>query len=203
MMLGELYIISAPSGAGKTTLVNALLASLDNIQISVSYTTRPPRAKEVNHRDYVFLDEATFEQYRQQDRFLESAKVFKYSYGTSKDWVEERLKAGVDVVLEIDWQGARIIKSFMDCVSIFLLPPSKQDLKKRLELRNQDKKEVIEYRMEQANEEISHYAEYDYVVVNDDFEKAAQDLIAIIKARRLVTARQKLQYQNLISELLA
>ncbi|MCS5707452.1 guanylate kinase [Candidatus Berkiella cookevillensis] len=203
MKLGELYIISAPSGAGKTTLVNALLASLDNIQISVSYTTRPPRAKEVNHRDYVFLDEETFEQYQQQNRFLESAKVFKYSYGTSKDWVEEKLKAGIDVVLEIDWQGARIVKSITDCVSIFLLPPSKQDLKKRLELRNQDKKEVIEYRMEQANEEISHYAEYDYVVVNDDFEKAAQELIAIIRARRLVTARQKVQYQELISELLA
>lgn len=202
-MLGELYIISAPSGAGKTTLVNALLASLDNIQISVSYTTRPPRAKEVNHRDYVFLDEATFERYRQENRFLESAKVFKYSYGTSKDWVEEKLKAGIDVVLEIDWQGARIVKAITGCVSIFLLPPSKQDLKKRLELRNQDKKEVIEYRMEQANEEISHYAEYDYVVVNDDFEKAAQELISIIRARRLVTARQKLQYQALISELLA
>lgn len=200
---GELIIISAPSGAGKTSLVNAVLSRMDNIEISVSYTTRPPRPKEVNHKDYVFVDDATFLKYQSENRFLESAKVFNYHYATSKDWVQERLNAGVDVILEIDWQGAQIIQSMMSCISIFILPPSKNDLIKRLKTRDQDNEEVISYRMQKATEEMSHYNAYDYLVINDDFERAMIDLSTIIHAHRLRTTRQQQSCQKLISELLS
>lgn len=202
MSKGELFIISAPSGAGKTSLVNALLKRLDKIEISISYTTRPARAGEVNHRDYVFIDTDEFERLEKAKLFLESAKVFKYQYGTSKQWVSDKLNQGIDVILEIDWQGARIVKEMMPCASIFLLPPSKQDLIKRLQLRNQDNEEVIQYRMAQANAEISHYHEYDYLVINDDFERATLELLSIVNAHRLKTKRQTQQHKELISELL-
>lgn len=203
MKKGELFIISAPSGAGKTSLVNAVLASLDDIQISISYTTRSPRAKEVNHRDYIFVSEADFLLYQRENKFLESAKVFNYYYGTSQAWVEEKLNEGIDVILEIDWQGAKIVKSLMPCISIFILPPSTQDLRKRLQGRNQDNIDVIEYRMKQAHDEMSHHANYDYLIINDDFECATLDLISIIKAERLKTAKQIEKNHLLISDLLA
>lgn len=200
---GELIIISAPSGAGKTSLVNAVVDQLDSIEISISYTTRPPRPQEQNHRDYVFLDEKTFLEYKTKGHFLEDAKVFQYYYGTSREWVLERLSAGIDVILEIDWQGAGIVKAKLPCVSIFLLPPSTQALRSRLLNRDQDDETVIDYRMQRAHEEMSHYADYDFLVINDDFERATADLSAIIQARRLITQRQQQTNQLLIEQLLS
>lgn len=203
MSSGSLFIISAPSGTGKTSLVKALVESVSHIQTSVSYTTRPPREKEVEGRDYIFVDETSFVQFEKENRFLESAKVFNHRYGTSKDWVTQKLEEGQDVILEIDWQGARIVKSQFPCVSIFIIPPSKADLKKRLEARRQDNETVIEYRMQQANEELSHFDEYDYLVVNDDFDKAKTDLIAIVTSQRLTLENQLIRQKRLIDDLLA
>lgn len=203
MSAGSLFVISAPSGTGKTSLVKSLIERLKYIQTSVSYTTRKPREKEVDGQDYIFVDEATFSAHEKANKFLESAKVFNHYYGTSKDWVSQQLNEGIDVILEIDWQGARIVRDQFPCISIFIIPPSTAELKKRLMARNQDKDTVIDFRMQQANEELSHFDEYDYLVVNDDFHIAESELAAIIMAQRLTLENQLIKQKNLIDELLA
>lgn len=198
MMLGTLFIISAPSGGGKTSLVAALLEKLSHVKVSVSHTTRAPRMGEVDGVNYFFVSEAQFKKYQQNDYFLESANVFNNFYGTSKEWVLKELEAGRDVILEIDWQGANHVKAQMECVSIFIVPPSKEALLERLMARKQDSDEVIASRMSKASAEISHCHEYDYLVVNDNFELALEDLVNIFKAQRLRTARQKIRYKDLL-----
>lgn len=200
-MMGTLIIISAPSGGGKTSLVNAIVAADPGVRVSVSHTTRAPRQGEIEGKNYFFVSEQTFQQCQDQRVFLESAKVFNHWYGTSKQWVEAQLHAGFDVILEIDWQGARRIKEQMECISIFILPPSREILFSRLQNRQQDSAQVIAQRMALASQEISHYPEYDYVVINNVFATALEDLLTIIKAQRLKTARQAQRYQQLLTSL--
>ncbi len=195
-LMGTLFIISAPSGGGKTT---ALLRKLDNVKVSVSHTTRAPRVGEREGINYFFVNETQFQQYQQANHFLESATVFNHHYGTSKEWVLSELRSGIDVILEIDWQGAQHVKAQMDCVSIFILPPSREVLLARLQARRQDSAEIIATRMAKASQEISHYHEYDYVVVNDNFEDVLEDLIAIFKAQRLRTTVQEQRYEKLLA----
>jgi guanylate kinase len=203
-MLGTLYIISAPSGGGKTSLVNALLQSVPNLEVSISHTTRPKRPGEKDGVDYYFVDKATFKNLIAQDAFLEHAKVFGNYYGTSQRWVEEKLRKGVDVILEIDWQGAKQIRKLMpEAIGIFVVPPSWQILEARLRERAQDEEAVIQQRMAQARNEISHYHEYDYLVVNDNFAKALADLDAILRVRRLRLQVQKTTQSALLASLLA
>jgi guanylate kinase len=191
---GDCYVISAPSGAGKTSLVRALVESLDRITVSTSHTTRPQRDGEVEGRDYHFVDLSGFEQMIDRGEFLEHARVFGNYYGTSIRALETPLAAGTDVVLEIDWQGARRIRElFPDCVSVFIVPPSVEELRQRLVARGRDDPATIELRMREAALEMSHYGEYDYLVVNDLFELALQDLQAVVRARRLRTAAQRLR----------
>ncbi len=181
---GRLFIVAAPSGAGKTTLLRKLLEELQCLRMSVSHTTRPRRRDEVEGRDYYFVDEATFARLRGKGDFLESAEVFGHRYGTSRRWLEMTIESGRDILLEIDWQGARQVRACMkDAVSIFILPPSKEALRERLQSRGRDSREVIERRMSEAMKEMSHFDEFDQVVVNDDFERAREDL------RRIVTGR--------------
>ncbi len=191
-MSGQLFIVSAPSGAGKTSLVAALLKSMHGIGVSVSHTTRAMRPGERDGRNYFFVDVPTFEAMEARGEFLESALVFGNRYGTSRAAVTAALAAGRDVVLEIDWQGARRIRDlFPTAVSVFVMPPSVEELQRRLERRNEDGPEVIARRMQAAREEMSHYKEYQYLVVNDDFERARADLESIVRAARLSTARQQ------------
>lgn len=203
-MKGSLFIVAAPSGAGKTSLVNALVARHDDIRLSVSHTTRPPREGEVDGRDYHFVSQERFASMRDKGDFLESATVFDNSYGTSARAVEALLSQGLDVILEIDWQGAQQVRhNFDDATGIFILPPSKATLEQRLRNRGQDNEDVIQRRMRDAENEISHYVEFDYLIVNDDFEQALQSLTAIILAKRHALALQKQKQAALISELLA
>ena len=202
-MPGTLYIISAPSGGGKTSLVNALLQSVPNLEASISYTTRPSRPGEQNDVDYHFVDTKHFAQLVKEKVFLEHATVFGHQYGTSRQWVEEKLRIGIDVILEIDWQGAKQIRELMpEAIGIFIVPPSWQILEKRLRERAQDKETVIVQRMAQARAEMAHCYEYDYLVVNDNFAKALVDLTAIIQVRRLRLAAQKVQQADLLASLL-
>jgi guanylate kinase len=201
---GILYTVSAPSGAGKTSLVKALLDSVDDLVLSVSHTTRARRAGEVDGRDYHFVDEATFEHMIVEGAFLEHARVFGNIYGTSRAAVEATLAAGQDVLLEIDWQGARQVRAHIPgSVSIFVLPPSREALLQRLRERGQDSDTIIQHRMEAAIDEISHYAEADYIVVNDDFDQGLADLQAIVRAGRVRRERQMVRCQGLIDSLLA
>ncbi len=201
---GILYTVSAPSGAGKTSLVKALLDSVDDLVLSVSHTTRARRAGEVEGRDYHFVDETTFQAMVAEGAFLEHARVFGNSYGTSRAAVEATLAAGQDVLLEIDWQGARQVRAHIPgSVSIFVLPPSREALWQRLRGRGQDSDAIIQQRMEAAIDEISHYAEADYIVVNDDFDHALGDLQAIVRAGRVRRERQISRCQALIDSLLA
>lgn len=201
---GTLYIISAPSGGGKTSLVNALIASMPDITASVSYTTRMQRPGEQDSINYHFIDEATFYDLAAQNAFLEQAQVFGNYYATGKKWVEDRLIAGKDVILEIDWQGAQQVRQLMPhCVGIFILPPSREVLYARLKERAQDDLSVIEKRMAQASNEIKHYNEYDFLVINDNFEYALRDLQAIVRAKRLMRENQQLRYTQLIDNLVA
>jgi guanylate kinase len=200
---GTLYIISAPSGGGKTSLVNALLQSVPNLEVSISYTTRAKRPGEKDNVDYHFVDKTTFKKLVEQKAFLEHAKVFNNDYGTSKQWVEDKLTAGIDVILEIDWQGAKQIRNLLpEAIGIFILPPSWQTLETRLRERAQDNETVIANRMAQARHEISHYAEYDYLIVNDNFAKALSDLTAILQVRRLRLTVQKITQAKLLTSLL-
>lgn len=202
-MLGTLYIISAPSGCGKTSLVNAMLQSATNMAISISYTTRAPRPGEQEGVNYHFVDQTEFQRMIAAHEFLEHAEVFGHFYGTSRAKVVEQLEQGIDVVLEIDWQGARQIRErFSNTVSIFILPPSKNTLLQRLQSRRQDNEQVIQQRMALAHEELSHYYEYDYLIFNDNFDYALSDLNAIVHARKLRQHSQKLRYKELINALL-
>ncbi|CAM4378692.1 MAG: Guanylate kinase [Legionellaceae bacterium] len=199
---GTLYIISAPSGGGKTSLVNALIASMNEITVSISYTTRVQRSGEQDKIDYHFIDDKQFQELSQQGALLEEACVFGNHYATGKQWVTEKLESGQDVILEIDWQGAQQIRRLMpECIGIFILPPSREALYSRLKERAQDDLVVIEKRMAQASNEIIHYQEYDYLVINDDFEQALNDLKCIIRANRLLCHRQQKRYSNLINNL--
>jgi len=182
---GNLFIISAPSGAGKTTLARGLNEALPNTAFSVSHTTRPQRRNEVHGVDYYFVSEREFRDMVDRGEFLEYARVFGNWYGTSKAAVRELMEQGKTVLLDIDWQGARKVRRKMpDCGSIFILPPSKQELERRLRSRGQDSEEVIQARMEQARDEMQHADEYDFVVVNDDFDRALQELCEIVSGER-------------------
>jgi guanylate kinase len=203
-MQGTLYIFSAPSGAGKTSLVKALLESMDGITVSVSHTTRAMRPGEQEGVHYHYVAIPAFERMVADGQFLEHAKVFDNYYGTSRQAVLDKLAQGLDVILEIDWQGARQVRTlFPECRSIFVLPPSKAALRERLTGRGQDAKEIIDRRMHDAEAEMSHYAEFDYVVVNDVFDEALAELRAIVTAERLRIARQAARLEALIRELLA
>jgi guanylate kinase len=204
MSKGTLFTVSAPSGAGKTSLVKALLARDSRIQVSVSHTTRTMRPGEVDGGDYCFVDHHTFEAMVTEDAFLEHAKVFENYYGTSKSWVEQALSAGTDVILEIDWQGAQQVRRLMpEAQGIFILPPSREALRERLQGRGQDDEEVIERRMREAISEMSHYTESQWLIINDDFEVALQELHSVIGAQRLQTLQQKYHFSSLLDELLS
>ncbi len=199
---GSLIIISAPSGTGKTSLVSALRQQLPNLLKSVSHTTRAQREGEENGKHYHFVAIDEFNNMLASNVFLEHAEVFGNFYGTSRDWVTETLANGLDVILEIDWQGAQQIKRSMpDVVTIFILPPSEATLLQRLTDRKQDDASTIELRMRQAKNEVSHYNEYDYLIVNDDFAVAVEQLKTIISAARLRTSRQRNVWQKLIAQL--
>ncbi|MDG6284478.1 guanylate kinase [Glaesserella parasuis] len=206
MSLGNLYIISAPSGAGKSSLINALLADLprSQVQLSISHTTRNPRPGEEHGVHYYFTQHDEFKRLIEQGHFLEWAEVFGNYYGTSLPMIERSLEQGIDVFLDIDWQGARQIREKVPNVkTIFILPPSKAELEKRLIGRGQDSAETIAKRMSEAVSEMSHYNEFDYVIVNDDFQVALSELKSILIAERLKQAVQAERYQFLIASLLS
>ncbi len=200
---GNLFIIAAPSGAGKTTLVKALVDSLPKITVSISYTTRPKRPNETHGVNYYFVDKSEFERMIAHQDFLEYATIFDHLYGTSKSWVSQTLSQGIDVILEIDWQGHQQIKRlFPKSISIFILPPSINDLQNRLVTRNQDHLDIIKKRLADVQETVSHIHEFDYVVVNDEFAQALHDLKTIIAAGRLLQVRQTKKYMILINNLI-
>jgi guanylate kinase len=200
---GTLYVFSAPSGAGKTSLVKALLAQTNDIGVSVSHTTRDPREGEVNGKDYNFVSQDEFKSLIEQNAFLEHAQVFDNFYGTSQIWVEQELDAGRDVILEIDWQGAQQIRQQMpEMIGVFILPPSREELLKRLTGRGTDSEEVISRRMLDAVSEMSHYGEFDYLIINDDFDSALVELRSIVLARRQRTSAQSQKQQVLLENLL-
>ncbi|EIJ42661.1 guanylate kinase [Beggiatoa alba B18LD] len=201
---GTLYIIAAPSGAGKTSLVSQLVQTIPQLTVSISHTTRPPRPAEVNGVNYHFVSVDTFQTMLMNKTFFEYAQVFDNFYGTSKQTVFEQLQQGIDVILEIDWQGAQTVRALMpEAVSIFILPPSRDILEQRLRGRGQDTEAIIQRRMQAAIEEMSHYPEFDYVVINDNFEQALQDLQAIIHSQRLTRPRQQAKHGQLFAKLLA
>jgi guanylate kinase len=203
MSLGNLFIITAASGAGKTSLVRALLEQDTQIQLSVSYTTRQPRVGEVNAEHYHFVDEASFLKMLDENDFLESAHVHGARYGTSKTCVNEVLAAGQDLILEIDWQGAAQVRQlYPEAISIFILPPSMQELESRLRGRGQDSDEVIAKRLAAAKDEMSHVGEFDYVTINDKFEVALEDLNAIVRTQRLKREKQLARHATLLKGLI-
>jgi guanylate kinase len=197
---GCLYVIVAPSGAGKSTLVNALLEREPDIGLSISYTTRPPRPGELSGREYFFVGREEFQAMIARGEFLEHAEVYGNWYGTSKRWIEKTRATGSDVLLEIDWQGARAVKAiFPDMTFIYILPPSIEVLRQRLVKRGKDAKDVIERRLAEANEDLKHVPEADYVIINEDFSVALLDLQSVVRALRLTAARQLKLHANLIS----
>ncbi len=201
---GTLYTVSAPSGAGKTSLVKALIDSTDNICVSVSHTTRAMRPGEEDGVNYHFVSHDQFDTMLQQTAFLEHAQVFSNFYGTSSQWVESTLKQGIDVILEIDWQGAAQVRRILpDTVGLFILPPSKQALLERLTGRGQDGQEVIDARMQESVNEMSHYPESDYLIINDDFDTALAEFRALIVGQRLRLQQQQQRHLQLLSELLS
>jgi len=190
-MTGNLFILCAPSGAGKSTLAAKLLEEDKNIHLSVSYTTRAPRPGELNGRDYHFVDTAIFIGMLERGEFLESAQVHGNRYGTSEAWIRAERAAGHDILLEIDWQGAQQVRRiFSDTIGIFILPPSIAELERRMRVRGKDSEEVVRRRLGVAADEMSHAAEFQYVIINKDFEEARRDLIAVVRASRLVFSRQ-------------
>ncbi len=198
---GNLFVVIAPSGAGKTSLVAKLLEGDTNIRLSISYTTRGPREGEVDGREYHFVDRPTFDKMIAAGDFLEHANVYGNYYGTSKRWIEQQLDGDHDVLLEIDWQGARQVKAlFPDMVGISIMPPSLAELRRRLESRGKDAPEVIAKRMDTALEEISHVLEFPYIIVNERFEAALSDLQAVVRATRVSQAQQKVRLLKLINE---
>ncbi|MDO8413837.1 MAG: guanylate kinase [Gallionellaceae bacterium] len=201
-MSGNLFIVSAPSGAGKTSLVNALLVNNSQIDVSVSYTTRAPRPGEVEGKDYHFISREIFMAMAQHGDFLESAEVYGNLYGTSQSWIENETLNGRDILLEIDWQGAaQVRRKFPDCISVFILPPSLQALETRLKARGQDSAEVIAQRLHMAQDDMGHVAEFDYVIINDKLDEALQQLNAIVIAAGLRRDRQLARQQALIKQL--
>jgi guanylate kinase len=199
---GNLFMVVAPSGAGKSTLVNALLARYPAISLSVSYTTRPPRPGDQNGREYHFVSVEEFKARRARGEFLESAEVHGNFYATSRVWIEERVQAGGDVLLEIDWQGARQVKTvFPESIGVFILPPSIEALADRLRKRGQDSEAVITRRLLAAGSEIAHAPEADYVIINEDFELALQQLTAIVTATRLRYGSQAARHHDLFGAL--
>lgn len=199
---GLLIVISAPSGAGKTSLLQAALAADSRLAFSVSYTTREPRPGEINGQHYHFVDVPAFQARLAAADFMEHAEVFGNWYGTSRSATQARLTAGYDLILEIDWQGARLVRNDQfDCVSIFILPPSMAELQQRLERRGKDKPEVIAKRMAEARAEMSHWHEYDYVIVNDNFERAVAEINTIITAARLRKDQQLQRLQSLLQDM--
>ena len=201
---GMLYIISAPSGAGKTSLVNALIEETDLIEVSVSYTTRGKRPGEREGVNYHFVTQDQFKQMIADDRFIEHAEVFGHFYGTSKQRIKEKLKAGIDIILEIDWQGAQQVrKQFEHCTTVFILPPSQPELLSRLQERGQDTQEVIEKRMNESIAQVSHYTEFEYLIVNDQFAHALGELKALVYAFRLRQTAQCRRHHKLIETLLS
>lgn len=204
MAKGTLYTVSAPSGAGKTSLVKALVDSYEGIKVSVSHTTRPSRSGEQDGVNYHFVSQETFMGMLEQAAFLEHARVFDNFYGTSKTWVEDTLKQGTDVILEIDWQGAQQVRKLLpDTVGIFILPPSEATLRERLTQRGQDDNSIIERRMRDARNEIEHYVESDYLIINDNFDVALNEFKSIITARRLTLDKQQVRHQSLLMGLLS
>lgn len=200
---GNLYIISAPSGAGKTSLVKKLIAHTPNLIVSVSHTTRQTREGEIHGKDYFFVTIEEFKDMQIKGAFLECAQVFDNFYGTAQETVENNLENGFDVILEIDWQGAQQVRKLMpESLSICILPPSIETLRHRLEMRGKDSEEIIERRMRDAVTEMSHYPEFDYLIVNDDFNAALNELKSIVIANRLLQVRQTYKLQNLLTNLL-
>jgi guanylate kinase len=200
---GKLFVIAAPSGAGKTSLVRALMLRVPSLRFSISYTTRKPRPNEQHGRDYFFVDHAEFERMVTAGEFLEHARVFDNYYGTSKPQVESMLREGENVLLEIDWQGAQQIRRAMpECESIFILPPSRAALEQRLRGRQTDNDEVIARRLRDSIADMSHWNEFDYVVVNDDFERATAELETIVAGRGAALRRDRSELQTLLPQLL-
>ena len=194
-MTGNLFILSAPSGAGKSSLTAKLLEEDKNVHLSVSYTTRAPRAGEVDGRDYHFVDKVSFIGMLERGEFLESAEVHGNHYGTSEAWIRAQRAAGRDVLLEIDWQGAQQVRRIITgTIGIFILPPSVAELERRMRRRGQDSEEVVQRRLAAAADEMSHAAEFEYVIINNDFEEARRDLIAVVRTSRLVYSRQLERY---------
>lgn len=199
---GTLFVISAPSGAGKTSLVSEMLRQDSALGVSISHTTRPMRDGEQDGVNYHFVSRETFEAMIARGDFLEHANVFGNYYGTSQTWVRDTLASGQDVILEIDWQGAEQVRRLIpDCVGIFIVPPSAEILRERLVGRGTDAPEVVERRLAEAAEECRHAGEFDYLVVNDDFQMALADLLAIARTRRLTMARQRVRHQALLTGL--
>lgn len=201
--IGTLFIFSAPSGAGKTTLVTSLLSCTQYIGVSVSHTTRAPRPGEIDGKNYHFISKEEFHRMVGEGAFLEHAQVFDNYYGTSQAWVESELQAGRDVILEIDWQGAKQVRRlFADTVTVFIAPPSIEALRQRLQGRGQDGEDVIERRMRDARNEMSHFVEYDYLIINDDFDNTLQELRSIVIARRHRLTAQQVRHAEIINKLL-
>ena len=201
-MSGNLFVISAPSGAGKTSLVHALLNINPQIELSVSYTTRNPRPGERDGKDYHFVSRETFVTMMQRGEFLESAEVYGNLYGTSQTWIAHETGQGRDILLEIDWQGAaQVRRLFPECISIFILPPSMEALEQRLKGRGKDNDEVIAKRMAAVREDVAHVAEFDYVIINDVLNEALRELNAVVLSARLRGAVQLTRHQALINQL--
>ena len=200
--LGKLFILSAPSGTGKTSLAKALFQTDIDLSLSVSYTSRSVRHGEVEGRDYYFVERKIFERMLKHGEFLESAEIYGNLYGTSQKWINEAIDSGQDVLLEIDSQGAQQVRRiFSNAVSIFVLPPSLEALESRLRNRNQDCNEVIARRMAAARQEISHVSEYDYVIINENLDKALRDLVCVVQTERLRMAAQLIRHHDLVTRL--
>ena len=193
MNRNKLIVFSAPSGAGKTSICKEILKKIKELKLSISYTTRPKRKSEVDGMDYFFISEKKFKELQAKDFFIENAKVFDHLYGTPKNFVEKNLLKGVDVLFDIDWQGAQKLSNFSktDIVSVFILPPSNMILKERLKKRNEDSLEIVNKRMSKAKSEISHWIEYDYVLINEDLVTCTNEVVTILKAERKKRDRQK------------
>ena len=199
MPLGSLYIISAPSGAGKTSLISQLIKQDPAIKVAISHTTRPMRDGEEDGKHYHFIKKDEFENKIEQKSFLEYAQVFGNYYGTSHQSINQQLESNHDVILEIDWQGAQQVRQLRpDAISIFILPPSVQALEQRLYGRGQDSQSVIENRLQQAHEDMSHYQEFDYILINDDFDTAVKDLASIFICQRMKLTKQQQRHQEFL-----
>ncbi|MGV0974808.1 MAG: guanylate kinase [Azonexus sp.] len=202
-MSGKLYVVAAPSGAGKTTLVRLLLDSEPDVHLSISYTTRSPRPGEEDGREYRFVDVATFRVMLARGDFLEWAEVHGNFYGTSRKWIADQLAAGHDVLLEIDWQGAQQVRgAFPDAIGVFILPPSMEELTRRLTGRGTDSADVIERRLAAAQAEMRHVGEFDYVIINDSLEQALDDLRAVVRASRLTLEGQRVRHAALFARMI-